>query len=202
MGRQGTIGDRAGNFAVQNADFLLVLGCRLNIRQISYAWQHFARDAYKVMVDVDAAELAKPTLTPDLPVHADAAAVIDGLRQRTPGWEPSARHADWLGLVPRAQGAVSGGAARVLGVAATGEPVLLRRGAVRAALPDDDIVVTGDATACITTFQAARLKAGQRLFSDSGCAPMGFDLPAAIGACVAQRASAAWSAWRATGASC
>ena len=53
-------------------------------------------------------------------------------------------------------------------------------------LADDEVVVTGDATACITTFQAGRLKAGQRLFSDSGCAPMGFDLPAAIGACVAQ----------------
>ena len=62
VGRQGTIGDRAGNFAVQNADFLLVLGCRLNIRQVSYAWQHFARAAFKIMVDVDAAELAKPTL--------------------------------------------------------------------------------------------------------------------------------------------
>ena len=45
VGRQGTIGDRAGNFAVQNADFVLILGCRLNIRQVSYAWQHFARDA-------------------------------------------------------------------------------------------------------------------------------------------------------------
>jgi acetolactate synthase-1/2/3 large subunit len=52
------------------------------------------------------------------------------------------------------------------------------------ALAPDDIVVTGDGTACITTFQAAKLKRGQRLFSDSGSAPMGFDLPAAIGACI------------------
>ena len=51
VGRQGTIGDRAGNFAVQNADLLLVLGCRLNIRQISYGWQNFARHAFKVMVE-------------------------------------------------------------------------------------------------------------------------------------------------------
>src|SRR5690242_933315 len=58
-GRPGTIGDRAGNFAVQNADVLLVLGCRLNIRQVSYAWQHFARHAFKAVVDIDAAELAK-----------------------------------------------------------------------------------------------------------------------------------------------
>jgi len=50
-----------------------------------------------------------------------------------------------------------------------------------------DVVVTGDATACITTFQSAQIQAGQRLFSDSGCAPMGFDLPAAVGAAVALR---------------
>ena len=77
VGRQGTIGDRAGNFAVQNSDLLLVLGCRLNIRQISYAWQHFARAAFKIMVDVDAAELQKPTLSIDLPIHADLAAFLD-----------------------------------------------------------------------------------------------------------------------------
>src|SRR5205085_11623227 len=57
VGRPGTIGDRGGNFAVQNADLVLVLGCRLNIRQVSYAWEHFARDAYKVIVDIDDAEL-------------------------------------------------------------------------------------------------------------------------------------------------
>ena len=49
------------------------------------------------------------------------------------------------------------------------------------------MVVCGDATACIVTFQTARIKAGQRLFSNSGSASMGYDLPAAIGAAVARR---------------
>ena len=62
VGRPGTIGDRAGNFAVQNAETLLVLGSRLNIRQISYNWPAFARCAFKIQVDVDAAELDKPTV--------------------------------------------------------------------------------------------------------------------------------------------
>jgi acetolactate synthase-1/2/3 large subunit len=48
-GRPGSIGDRPGNFAVQNSDFLLVLGSRLNVRQVSYNWKSFARDAFKVM---------------------------------------------------------------------------------------------------------------------------------------------------------
>ena len=79
----------------------MILGCRLNIRQVSYAWQHFARGATKVMVDVDAAELAKPTLAIDLPVHADVGEVIAGLltaaaelarrrRRTSAGWRGAA----------------------------------------------------------------------------------------------------------------
>lgn len=67
-GRPGTIGDRPGNFTVQNADFLLTLGCRLNIRQISYDWKAFASRAWKAQVDADPAELYKPTLNTDLPI--------------------------------------------------------------------------------------------------------------------------------------
>jgi acetolactate synthase-1/2/3 large subunit len=184
VGRQGTIGDRAGNFAVQNSDFLLVLGCRLNIRQVSYAWRHFARGAFKVIVDIDAAELAKPTIRPDLPVHADAAEVIPELLAQ-PEVPATAAHRDWLAWCRERR---------------VRYPVVLPEywtsprqvnpycfaDALFGQLADDDVVVTGDATACITTFQAAKLTRGQRLFSDSGCAPMGFDLPAAIGACIAR----------------
>src|SRR5690349_18244989 len=76
VGRPGTIGDRGGNFSVQNADVVLVLGCRLNIRQVSYAWEHFARGAYKIIVDIDPLELQKPTVKPDLAVAADVADVV------------------------------------------------------------------------------------------------------------------------------
>ena len=62
IGRPGTVGDRAGNFAVQNADLLLILGSRLNIRQVSYNWKTFAREAYKIWVDIDENELKKPTV--------------------------------------------------------------------------------------------------------------------------------------------
>ena len=68
-GRPGTIGDRAGNFAVQNADLVLVLGSRLNLRQVSYNWSSFARDAFKIQVDVDPAELDKPLVKPDLAIR-------------------------------------------------------------------------------------------------------------------------------------
>ena len=185
VGRQGTIGDRAGNFAVQNADYLLILGCRLNIRQVSYAWQHFARGATKVMVDVDAAELAKPTLAIDLPVHADVAAVIAGLLAATEPWRPTAAQAHWLGWCRERKARYPVVLPEYWSSPRQVNPYCFVEALFEQAA-DDETVVTGDATACITTFQAAKLKEGQRLFSDSGCAPMGFDLPAAIGACVAQ----------------
>jgi acetolactate synthase-1/2/3 large subunit len=97
-GRPGTIGDRAGNFSVQACDLLLVIGSRLNIRQISYNWTAFAPHAFKIQVDVDPAELDKPTVRPDLPIVADARefleALDDGLERRD--YEPR-RHPGWLG---------------------------------------------------------------------------------------------------------
>jgi acetolactate synthase-1/2/3 large subunit len=52
-------------------------------------------------------------------------------------------------------------------------------------LGEDDVVITGDGTACVVTFQTTKIKESQRMFSNSGCASMGYDLPAAIGAAVA-----------------
>lgn len=180
-GRQGTIGDRAGNFAVQNSDLLVVLGCRLPIRQVSYAWENFARAAFKVMVDVDAAELKKPTLKIDLPVHADLRDFLP-LLEREPYAPPSreawvARCQAWRRRYPvvlpeywQTKGAVN--------------PYCFMA-ALFDALPPGSTVVSGDGTASVTSFQAASLKEGTRLFHNSGSAPMGFDLPAALGAAVA-----------------
>jgi acetolactate synthase-1/2/3 large subunit len=96
-GRQGSIGDRAGNFTVQNSDCLLILGARLPVRQISYNWQAFARHAYKIQVDVDAAELDKPTVKPDLAIHSDARVFLDALgREVSKSDEGPGRHGPWL----------------------------------------------------------------------------------------------------------
>ena len=76
VGRPGTIGTRAGNFVLQNADLVIVVGSRLNIRQVSYNWSSFARNAKKVWIDIDPAELEKPFVRADLPINADARAVL------------------------------------------------------------------------------------------------------------------------------
>lgn len=176
VGRPGTVGDRAGNFAVQSADYLLVLGSRLNIRQVSYNWQSFAKNARVAMVDVDAAELAKPTLSLHRPVHADLRAFFAAARAaRVPA--PPAAWLDWCRARARAFPVV-------LDAYRGDGPVnpYVFGAALFEALDEGDIVVTGDGTACVTTFQCANLKPGQRLYTNSGCASMGYDLPAALGA--------------------
>ena len=180
-GRAGTVGDRAGNFAVQNSDFLLVLGCRLNIRQISYNWGSFARGAVKAMVDVDRAELNKPTLSIDLPIHADLGAFLEALEAELEGYETPAAHTAYLAWCQERVARYP----TVLPDYWTGanavNPYCFGQ-SLFDALDDDDMVVTGDGTACVVVFQSSRLKQGQRLFSSSGCASMGYDVPAAIGA--------------------
>jgi acetolactate synthase-1/2/3 large subunit len=185
-GRPGTIGTRAGNFTVQNADLLLILGARLNVRQVSYNWQSFAREAFKIQVDADLAELKRPMVKIDMPVHCDARFFLEELDSQIDQFAYDAnKHKDWLtwcrDLVAK-------------------YPVVLERhrtfnGRVNPyhfietlfnRLGNDDVAVCANATACIIPYQAAFLKKGQRLFSNSGSASMGYDLPAAIGAAVAR----------------
>ncbi len=73
VGRGGIMGDRAGNFAVQNADLVLAVGNRLSIRQVGYNYKAWAPNAYVIDVDVDRFELLKPTIHVDMPIWADAA---------------------------------------------------------------------------------------------------------------------------------
>jgi acetolactate synthase-1/2/3 large subunit len=186
-GRPGDIGNRAGNFAVQNSDLLFVLGCRLSMRHTSHNWKAFARHAFKVQVDADAAELQKPVVQIDLPIHCDARLFLDELNrqvERTPF--DALRHARWLAWCQE----------RVRRY-----PVVLPRHRILKGclinpyhfvealfhqLTADDVVVCGDGTANVVGFQAAIIKKGQRVFCNTGDASMGYDLPAAVGAAVAR----------------
>jgi acetolactate synthase-1/2/3 large subunit len=186
-GRQGAIGTRAGNFTVQNADFLLVLGARLTVRQVGYNWQAFAPQAFKAVVDVDEAEFRRPFVRIDLPVKADAgrflAELADALDETDYRRE---QHADWLAWCRGLVGAYP----PVSAEQRTNLPPINPYHFVERLfehLDADDAVVCGNASATIVPFQVARLQRGQRLFSNSGSASMGYDLPAAVGAAVARR---------------
>jgi len=182
-GRPGSIGNRAGNFTVQNSDCLVVLGSRLNIRQVSYNWENFARHAYKIAVDVDAAELKKPTLKIDYPVHADLRKFLPALERATADWAP--RHAKWLAWCRERVKRYPVVLAEYWKLPEKVNPYCFMD-RLFAQLREDEIVVCGDGTACVTAFQAATIRTGQRLFHNSGCAAMGYDLPAAIGVATAR----------------
>jgi len=187
-GRPGTIGERAGNFTVQNADLVLILGSRLNIRQISYNWKSFARRAVKIQVDIDAAELRKPTIQPDVPIHCDVKLFLAEMaRQLAGNTLPDAQHQEWLAQARawRTHYPVVQPKQRVPGPPLNSYDFIDR---LFALLGPDDAVVCGNATATIVPFQAAQLKLGQRLISNSGSASMGHDLPTSIGVAIARRA--------------
>lgn len=185
-GRQGTIGDRGGNFTVQNADLLLILGSRLNIRQTSYNWQSFAPRAFKIQVDVDAAEFHKPTVQPDMPIHCDLKHFLQELLGECDRVQCRPElHDPWLAWCRervRRYPVVQGHQRQ------SGPPLnpyyFIEQ--LSARLAHDDVIVCGNATACIVPFQTMRLQKGQRLISNSGSASMGYDLPAAIGAAFAR----------------
>jgi len=185
-GRPGAVGDRAGNFTVQNADVLLILGSRLNIRQISYNWQSFAPRAFKIQVDIDAAEFHKPTIQPDMAIHRDLKQFLQELLCQcdADNYRPDA-HAPWLAWCRE----------RVRRYPVVqdrhrqpGPPLnpyyFIEQLSTR--LADDDVIVCGNATSCIVPFQTLRLRKNQRLISNSGSASMGYDLPAAIGVAFAR----------------
>lgn len=179
-GRIGTVGTRGGNFTLQNADLALFIGTRNNIRQVSYGWKAYARHAFKVVVDVDAAELAKHTVVPDLAVHSDAGFFISELLLALKGKALPDR-TEWLEWCAK----------RVRKY-----PVVLPQywdlkhispyclvDAITRLAPLDNTLVAANGTACVAAFQAGQYREGHRAFWNSGCASMGYDVPAAIGAC-------------------
>ena len=177
-GRPGSIGDRAGNFTVQNSDFLLILGCRLNIRLVSYNWEKFARHAFKAMVDVDAAELKKPTLKIDLPIHADLKNFLPALTAATAKWLP--RNVAWLAWCRARVAKYPVVLPEYWQLTDKVNPYCFME-QLSAQMFENELIACGDGTACVTAFQAIRIRKGMRLFHNSGCASMGYDLPAAIG---------------------
>lgn len=181
-GMPGTVGTRPGNFAVQNCDLLLSLGCRLNIRMIGYNHYDFAKNAYKIVVDIDPRELAKPTIQPDMAVNADVKDVIETLLMEE--YTPQESHKRWNAWC---QELVKKYPATLNDYHSTEGELLNPYVFVDKLfnhLKEDDRIICGNGSACVITFQAAKVKQGQRMFTNSGCAAMGYGLPAAVGVAV------------------
>ena len=184
VGRPGPLAPRGANFTLQNADWLLSIGARLDLVVTGYAPRNFARAAKKIMVDVDAAELRKLHGTIDVPVCADAGAFIDGMLrqldavQRRDRRDWDRRWKEWQTkypvVLPEYRNLDAGVSTYVLGEA------------IGEATGPDDVIVSGSSGAGIEIFcLAVKLKEGQRLFLTTALGAMGNGLPGLIGACIA-----------------
>lgn len=179
-GRGGTMGNRAGNFAVQNSDLLICIGTRLNIYQVGYNVKTWARAAYTVVVDIDAEELKKPTIRADLPICADAGDFLDMMlninaymksldnwcnqcnkwKEKYPVILPEYYNND--GLV---------------------NPYVLM-GELGKNIGNNALTVVSNGSACVVGSQSYHIKKNDRFIMNCGLSSMGYGLPAAIGACV------------------
>ena len=180
-GRQGSAGTRGGNFVVQAADLVISLGSRLSIRQVSYNWENFAKNAKLIYVDVDEAELKKPTLSVDMPIHADIRDFMGKLLARGDEFQARPRWNGWCHQINLRY------------------PVCLPEYREKNSpinmyaffdtssqlLPEGTKIVCGNGAPCMAGFQTIHIKKGTRLYHNSGVAAMGWGLPASVGAAVA-----------------
>ena len=197
-GRGGGMGDRAGNFAIQNSELVLSLGSRLSIRQVGYNYSTWARAAYTIVNDIDPEELKKPSVHIDMAVHADVKDLLEQLER--------VLDEEYENGQP-----VFAGGAGLPGMTWTDTcrmwkekyPVVLPKHydhgeeedanvyafmkEMSSRLKEEQVIVVGNGSACVVGGHACIIKQGQRFISNSAIASMGYDLPAAIGACMAVR---------------
>ena len=184
VGRPGASGQRGANFTQQNADWLMILGARMDFGQTAYSHETFARGARKIMVDIDSAEIHKLKMKIDVPVYADSGDFIREFRRQTRKITRK-DFSEWLATCKGWQKKY---------------PVVLREywqqikfvndyvliDVLSDELKKNDLLIPGSSGACSErTMQAIRVKAGLRIFNSQGLGSMGFGIPAAIGGCLA-----------------
>ena len=181
-GRAGNMGDRPGNWAIQNADLILAVGTRISIRQVGYNWKTWAREAEVIMVDIDKAELKKPTLHVEMPIWADAKDFLqklDAAAESTvnPGglWNETCQRwkKEYPAVLPR-QWEENGKTANVY--------AFIRYLSSR--LPENSLTAVSNGACCVVGNQAYVIQKGSRMANNSAIASMGYGLPAAIGTCI------------------
>ena len=181
-GRAGNMGDRPGNWAIQNADLILAVGTRISIRQVGYNWKTWARAAEVIMVDIDQAEMKKPTLHVEMPVWADAKDFLTRLAAAAENrvfsgdeWLETCRRwkHDYPAVLPR-QWEENGKTANVY--------AFVRYLSSR--LPENSLTAVSNGACCVVGNQAYVIQKGSRMANNSAIASMGYGLPAAIGTCI------------------
>ena len=185
FGRAHAFGQRAANFIIQNSDFLLAIGARLDLRTIGFTYEAFARAAYKVMVDVDKYELSKKTLDINLPVNFDAGEFIDEMISQLMTKPLKLRISDWLTYGIRLNKKYPPLLSEFRKGNKYVNPYFFIETIGKYLKPKELIVLSDGIGPLNCSYQVLYIKPGQRVILNNGCAQMGYGLPAAIGACFA-----------------
>ena len=181
IGRPGVVAARAPNFAIQNSDCVISIGCRLDNVITAYSPEGFAREAKKVVVDVDQNELDRHLMKIEVSICSDGLNFIEQWVLNLPviknieAWHKKCL--DWKKRYTPLDGKTFN----------TSKPISHFQFAdkLSEAIDEDRLVVTGSSGLAVEVFYTAfRNKKGQRMFLTSGLGSMGYGLPAAIGACV------------------
>jgi acetolactate synthase-1/2/3 large subunit len=175
-GRFGTHAQIGANNLLSECDFLLTIGSRLYVRQTGYNFEGFAKQAYKIHIDVDQSELDKPTLFTNLKIHSDARLFLSNLLDHS---LPSTS-SEWLEECSK-----WASAPKVLDRHRSNKNYVSHYAFIETlskVKPKNMHIVTSDGSANVVTMQVMDLEGEQRLITNTGCAPMGYGLPAALGA--------------------
>lgn len=182
VGRAGNMGDRPGNWAIQNADLILAVGTRISIRQVGYNWKTWARAAEVIMVDIDQAELKKPTLHVEMPVWADARDFLTKLDAAVS--ETVFRGEQWLETCQRWKKEYPAVLPRQWEENGTTANVYAFIRYMSSLLPEGSLTAVSNGACCVAGHQTYVIKKGTRFANNSAVASMGYGLPAAIGTCI------------------
>jgi acetolactate synthase-1/2/3 large subunit len=177
-GRFGTHAQICANNLLSECDFLLTVGSRLYVRQTGYNFEGFAKQAYKVHVDVDKDELDKPTLFTDLKIHSDAKVFLQKLSQ----FNLPLTQQDWINQCDEYNKAPKVLQRHKDKIDYTSHYAFIEE--LSKSISEDYHIITSDGSANVVTMQVMELKGNQRLITNTGCAPMGYGLPAALGAAI------------------
>ena len=178
FGRPGILGERAANFIMQNCDCLLVLGTRMSMRIIGFAYEYIARAACRIMVDIDPAELEKPTFKPHLKIAGDCGKFLAALAEKSPVMPEHEQFLAYCRKVKERYPVITADhRAEKRYVSSYVFPEMVSNNC-----RGDEIIVTGNGIAYTSTFQTFPVKNNMRMFANVACASMGYGLPAALGA--------------------
>ena len=183
LGRFGPTGQRRANFTLQNADLLLCLGTSMSVSSAGFDTERLAPRAVRVMVNIDADEMAKPQFRVDHRVVADLGAFLEALvAPPGPGVTPDAR---WIDAVSRWKRDYPIVTADYFEDEGHVNSYVLSDRLSEVMLPGE-VLLTGNGTDAVSAHHSFAVKKDQRVITNYGFGAMGWDLPAAVGACVAR----------------